>query len=192
MHDMNRPNPNEMEVSQVTSWRVFVGFDDVQAQKRATEMCDALTRHFCPEFDFDLRMWDFNCIDEAEFRSRAVEDAATARIVIFATSAKQTLAPPLMEWMEGLCTRRHSREGALVGLVCRNAPAEVREPIEFQLRQLARRTGLDYLTHEPDCKALNTQEEPEWVEAHAMQVGSVLENILNMPKGSFEMLPGKP
>jgi hypothetical protein len=189
MRDMSRKNQKNTVGCQAAAWRVFVGFDSLQAQKRATEMCEFLTRRFRPEFDFDLRMCDFNSIGETECRQQAIQDAATARIVIFATSAKQALTPTVMEWMEGMCAKRHLREGALVGLVCGNAPAELRDSIEMQLRQLARRAGLDYLTHEPDCRALTIQEEPEWVDARAAKVGSVLEGILSTPGGSLEVLP---
>lgn len=173
---------------QGTIWRVFVGFDGLQARKRAADVCDSLARHFRPEFEFDLRICDFNSVGDEERRRQAIENAATARIVVFATSAKHNLAQPVLEWMEGLGKNRRSREGVLVGLVCGNAPAERRETIESQLRQFAHRIGWDFLTHEPDCRSLNVQEAPEWVEVRAAKVGSVLEGILDLSSAPVQTL----
>jgi hypothetical protein len=182
--NMARMNQEYTQSGQCTVWRVFVGFDDSQAQQHAMQVCDSLNQRFQPDFEFQICLCDLNSIGEAECRHQAIEDAATARVVVFATSAKQALAPWVTEWMEGFCASRRLREGALVALVCKNAPDEIREPIESQLRHLAHRAGLDYLTHEPDCRSLETQEEPEWVSARAANLSSVLEGILSMPRVS--------
>lgn len=185
---MNQPNT---ENRPGITWRVFVGFDGSQARNLAAEMCDSLARRSRPDIEFDLQMCDFNSIGDAELRRQAIENAAAARIVVFASGARHNLTQPVLEWMEALSKNRRSREGVLVGLVCGNAPAERRETIESQLRQLAHRIGWDFLTHEPDCRSLNVQEAPEWVEARAGKMGPVLEGILNLSNAPVQMQPDR-
>lgn len=189
---MMRTNQDNTVGQPGAAWHVFVGYDDPQAQQRASEVCNFLTQHFGDEFEFVVNLCDLNCLGEAEQRRTAVEQAATARILVFATSARQSPATPVMQWMEDLCTKRHAREGALVGLVCRNAPDELRDAIETQLRQLAHRAGLDYLTHAPDCRALQIPSESGWADNRAAHLSGVLENILSSSRGPAELLGRSP
>jgi hypothetical protein len=189
---MMRTKQDNTESRRSATWQVFVGFDDQQAQQSASEICDFLTQHFGDEFEFEVQLCDLNCLGEPGKQREAIEQAASAKILVFATSAKQSPTPPVLEWMEGLCAQRRAREGALVGLVCRNAPEELRDEIEIQLRQVAHRAGLDYLTHAPDCRALRIPNESEWVDARAAQLTGVLESILSTSRSPDALLGRSP
>lgn len=187
-NDMKPNTIRDQDRHSESGWSVFVGFDDVRAQQRASEVCDFMAKQFWPEIEFDLHLCDLTHLGEPDYRQHAIMKAATARIVIIATSASKQLDLPLMEWMEGVCVQRRGREGALVGLVDPSAEDELRDAMDFQLRHLAHRAGLDYLTHAPNCRALCIPNEADWVETRAGKMGSVLEEILDKPSGPVETI----
>jgi len=162
-------------------WRVFVGFDDLRARERASDVCEFITKQFWPDIEFDLDLCDFHHLEDAEHLKRAVASAATAKIVVVSKSAGESVEAGLNLWMDGLRTQRHGREGVLVGLIDPAAPEPFRESSDLSLRRLAHELGLDYLTHAPDCRALQAEEQMETVDARSCNVGAVLEEILAHP-----------
>jgi len=166
-----------------SEWPVFVGFDDLKARERASEVCDFMTRQFRPDIEFELHFCDFSQLPEADYRKNAISKAAEARVVIIARSTPSSIELPLIEWMEGLCAHRHGREGALVALIDPGAPEDVRDAMDAELRHLAHRSGLDYLTHAPNCRCLEIPGDTAWAGDRAGAMGTVLEKILQMPCG---------
>lgn len=170
-------------------WQVFVGFDDSKARARASEVCEFMTHQFWPEIAFDLHLCDLTQLSEPGYRQLAITKAALARIVIIATSAPGEFEMPFIEWMNGLCLRRGGREGALVGLTDPEAADERRSAVDLQLRQLAHRAGLDYLTRAPNCRALCIPDRTDWLDSRAGQLGPVLEEILERPGRPIQLNP---
>jgi hypothetical protein len=162
-------------------WRVFVGFDDVRARRRASDVCEFITKQFWPDIEFELDLCDFHQLGNAENSNRAITSAAAAKIVIISTSASEESQSGMGLWIDGLRARRHGREGVLVSLVDPVAPEPLRVSAELGLRHLAHELGLDYLTHAPDCRALLAEEKMETVEVRSKNVGPVLEEILAHP-----------
>lgn len=162
-------------------WRVFVGFDDLRARKRASDVCEFITKQFWPDIEFDLDLCDFHHLEDVAYLKRAVASAATAKIVVVSTSAGKGVAGGLNRWRDGLRAQRHGREGVLVGLVDPAAPEPFRESSDLGLRQLAHELGLDYLTHAPDCRALRAEAETEAMDMRSKDVGPVMEEILTHP-----------
>lgn len=159
-------------------WRVFIGFDDLNARQRALEVCESITQQFSPEIEFDLDDCNFHELNEIGHLERAVASAATAKILIVSTSAGKGIEAGLHRWMAGLETRRHGREGVLVRLVASAPPEPIEESPDLGLRHLAHKLGLDYLTHAPDCRALQAGTQMETVEVRFKNLGPVLEEIL--------------
>jgi hypothetical protein len=158
-------------------WRVFVGFDDLNARQRALDVCEFITKQFGPDIDFDLDVCDFRDLEMADHFERSVASAAVAKIVVVSTSAHEGKVEQLTHWMNGLRNRRHGPEGVLVHLVDPTMHASW-ESSDFGLRHLAHELGLDYLTHAPDCRALRAEAGVETVEIRSKNLGPVLEEIL--------------
>lgn len=162
-------------------WRVFVGFDNPKAHKRASEVCNLITHKFWPDTEFELQPCNLEVLNEPAYQGQAVKSAAEARIVIIATSATQDFAPPMQAWMNAVKANRHGLEGVVVGLIDPEAPEESRDSSELVLRQFAHQMGLDYLNHAPECPVLTAEEETESLEPRAAELGSVMESILTLP-----------
>ena len=162
-------------------WRVFVGYDDPKTHQRASDVCNFIAHKFWPEIEFELQPCELGLLSNEEYHNKAVASAAAARIVIIATSTREHSHWQLHSWMEGVRANRHGREGVVVGLLDPEAPEELRDSLEFALRQFAHQAGLDYLNHAPTCQIISAQEETETLKQREKKVGNVIESILAQP-----------
>ena len=163
------------------AWSVFVVFDDPPARKRATAVCDSITARFWPDLEFDLHWCDIHRLESQECVQTAVDCAESARIVIFATSARTGLSPGAMNWLANWSRKRHGREGVLIALIEASAEGELRDKTDMLLRNTAHQAGLDYLTDVPACGLAEMSDEPDWINAKAQEMGPVLGSILTTP-----------
>jgi hypothetical protein len=163
------------------AWSVFVVFDDPPARNRATAVCEFITNKFWPSLEFDLHWCDVHRLESHECAQKAVECARTARIVIFATSARMEMAPGVVSWLENWSRMRRRREGILIALIEAAADGDLRERTDLLLRRTAHLAGLDYLTEVPEFGPALLTDEQEWIDVKAHEMGSVLGNILTTP-----------
>jgi len=162
-------------------WSILVAFHDLAARRRAMRVCDNMVARFWPEMEFQMHWCSFDQLATTEISNIAGGHAALANMVIIATGADAGLPDAVKLWMNEWCDLRHGREGALIALV--EGPPE--DPaiamIHQDLRSLAHRAGLDYLTHEPAFAPMPLPDESAWFNLKAAEVGPVLGNILDRP-----------
>jgi hypothetical protein len=163
------------------AWSVFVLFDDPPARERATSVCEFITTKFWPSLELDLHWCDVHQLDHHKHVKKAVESARTARIVIFATSARREMSPAVVEWLENWSRTRHGREGVLIALIEASGESDLREKADLFLRRTAHQAGLDYLTRAPEFGPDQLSDEQEWINAKAHELGPLLGNFLTAP-----------
>ena len=152
-------------------WSVAVIYEDTGAQDAAVAFCDELVKRFWAEHSFEVTWWPFARLEESQIAADAKRKAAEAHLVVFATGKPIPLH--ILHWTEQWIAERNQLEGALVGLPCGDASAE----LHCFLRRLAHRAGMDFLTRVPQTLRL-APESPEACTQRAHQVGSVLDSIL--------------
>jgi len=162
-------------------WRVFVGYDDPKTHQRASDVCNFIAHKFWPEIEFELQPCELGLLSNEEYHNKAVASAANAQIVIISTSTQEHSHWQLRSWMDDVRANRHGREGVVVGLLDPDAPEELRDSLEFALRQFAHHSGLDYLNHAPNCRVLSAKEETDTLKEREEAVGNIIETILSQP-----------
>lgn len=127
-----------------------------------------------------LESWSFEQLSgSTSVASDAAMKAATADLIIFAISPAGELSLEIKLWIENWIVKRSDREGAIVGLVARQAsPGELACLKEIYLRHTALRAGMDYLSHVPSALAKAMPDSLESYRQRAGQVTSVLDEIL--------------
>lgn len=109
----------------------------------------------------------------------AAQMAANADVVVFAMKAGGDLPHDVKLWIENWLNRRGEREGALVGLLAREVPHDIAPFREIYLRHIARRAGMDYLSHAAPTASKAIPDSLDSFSQRAGQVTSVLDSILH-------------
>lgn len=159
-------------------WTILVVFNDLEARRRATQVCDNIVARFWPEMEFQMHWCAFNQLLTPETAKLAIKQAVAATIIIVSTSTDAGLPYPVRAWLKSWCEQRHEREGAFVALVDGSPETAQHTAILHELRTAAHHAGLDFLTHEPNWLPKPIPSESGWIDAKATQIGSVLGAIL--------------
>jgi len=162
-------------------WSILVAFHDLAARRRAMRVCDNMVARFWPEMEFQMHWCSFDQLAAAEIARVATRHAALANIIIIATTADAGVPETVKLWMNEWCPQRHGREGALIALIEGSPDDPTLALTHRDLRYAAHRAGLDYLTHEPAFAPVPPPDESAWFNLKAVEMSSVLENILDRP-----------
>lgn len=144
-------------------------------------VCDNMVSRFWPEMEFQMHWCSFDQLATTDIADAAARRAALANIIIIATGVETALPDNVKVWMDEWCHQRHGREGALIALVEGSPEIPTNAVIHQDLRNLAHRAGLDYLTHEPAFAPAPLPDESAWFNHKAAEMSSVLESILDRP-----------
>jgi hypothetical protein len=171
-----------------TAKSVVVIYEDPSIRDRAVTFCERLAEEqHSAELNTDW--WSFPLLSHTEMAHSAVEKAARADVVVFAMDARGDLPEEIKLWIEKWLNKRGEREGAIAGLLHRDegwhGMASFRE---IYLRHIARRAGMDYVSHAAPTlrKAI-----PDSIDSFSERAGrssSVLESILQKPPHAVPML----
>ena len=180
MFESNAQNSEAAE-----TWSVVVLYEDKDTRERAMAMCDQLVKKFWSEVEFDFSWWRTDFLRDPAMAHVAANDARTADFIIFCSSPESDLTPAVAKWFATWTGGREGRQGALLDLsYAADGLSPHYERKHADLRDLAHRAGLDYLTRIPQALRGNMPESWEIVQTRATQVTSVLDEILHYPPPS--------
>ncbi len=162
-----------------STWSVVVVYEHPLSREQAMVFCDQMVERFWDKLSFDIGWWSYDMLQEAESGSLAVERAAKADLIIVATGGGDHPPREVRAWLEGSLRGRGDREGAIVGLTRTSVDQPTPCPADLFLRNLAHRSGMDYLTQMPQDMCQIIPETCESAEGRATQVTSVLSEILS-------------
>jgi hypothetical protein len=161
---------------------VVVVYEDNVVRERAVGFCDHLVGRFWATCGFDVNWWSFGLLQESLGAGASAEKAAAADLIIFAAQSGEEMPVHVRAWVESWLDRRGDREGALVGLVEHSGGASTgAADKQVYLRNIAHRSGMDYLTEVPQNILDLIPESLESYTDRAHQVTGVLDEILHHP-----------
>jgi len=157
---------------------LVVIYEDPAIRERAVRFCERLAEE--QNFpDMNMDWWSFPLLSESTLAHDAVEKAAKADVVVFAMDARGDLPEEIKLWIEKWLNKRSEREGALVGLLGRqDGLQEIASFREIYLRHVARRAGMDYLSHAAPTLRRAMPNSIDSFNERAGRVTSVLDGIL--------------
>jgi hypothetical protein len=179
---MTRINENEAGSEPKAAWSVTVVYDDAAAREQAVDFCDQLVKRFWTRFEFDVSWWSFSMLQQEPVATEAAERAARANLIVFASTLPGDFPLSVQGWVESWLNRRGDREGILAGLMDPGADLSGREGQKHNyLRRVAHRAAMDYLTQVPHSIWRSIPESLDSYAERAVQVSSVLDEILHHP-----------
>lgn len=158
---------------------VVVIYETPAIREHAVRFCERLTHECDPGPISEIDWWSFRLLDHPVASGDAARKAAEADVVVFAMDAGGDLPEAMKLWMENWLNRRGEREGALVGLLAREAPHDIAPFREIYLRHAARRAGMDYLSHAAPTVSKAIPDSLDSYSERAGQMTSVLDGILH-------------
>jgi hypothetical protein len=167
---------------------VVVIYEDPSIRERAVQFCERLVSdQQTPDLNMDW--WSFPLLSHAEMAHSAVEKAARADVVVFAMEARGDLPEEIKLWIEKWLNKRGEREGAIAGLLHReegwHGMASFRE---IYLRHIARRAGMDYLSHAAPTQRKAIPDSIDSFNERAGRMTSVLDSILQKHSNPVPLL----
>lgn len=123
---------------------VVLAFDSSTARERAMGLMEFLNQQFGARTNLNWTQCEFQQLEDRRFYTEAIDVAASANMVILATTDGEQLPVAVKGWMEEWLTRRNDREGALVATV-QNAGEEPKETrVHSYLQNAAMKAGIKF------------------------------------------------
>jgi hypothetical protein len=177
---MNQSNPITDDFTPKEACTVVVLYEDFLTRQRALAACDYLTRQFWSDIELTFHWWRADFLEDADLAAKAAEAAAAADFLIVALGPDTELSTTLKSWFASWTEQRSGEEGAFVDLTdVGSARIGLTMQREIELRQLARRARMDYLTTMPATLTGPLPASFEAAELRADQLSSVLDEILH-------------
>jgi len=158
--------------------RVVVIYETPSVRERAVHFCEQLAA----EQDLagnELEWWSFPLLSHGKKLPDTAEKAAVADVVVFAMKSRGDLPEVIKLWIERWLNKRGEREGALVGLLQDEEGGYEMMPFrEIYLRHVARRAGMDYLSHASPAGMKAIPDSLDSFNERAGKVSSLLDGIL--------------
>jgi hypothetical protein len=168
----------EAEASPAKS--VVVVYETAAIREHAVRFCERLAQEQDAGAISELNWWSFRLLGNSAAGADAAQKASAADVVVFAMNAIGDLPDEIKLWIENWLNRRGEHEGALVGLLAREEPSyEVASFREIYLRHIARRAGMDYLSHAAPTATKAIPDSIDSFTERAGRVTSVLDSILH-------------
>jgi hypothetical protein len=161
------------------SCSVVVIYEDPTIREAAVDFCDHLVERFWARCGVEVSWWSFSQLGEPMSAREATQKALVADLIVTAVRPEGAMEPYVQAWLETGLKQRGEREGALVGLTGPTMSTTT-DPVEKQmyLRNLAHRSGMDYLTCVPPGLGYSEADSWHWCAERAYQITSVLNEIL--------------
>jgi hypothetical protein len=159
---------------------VVVVYETPAIREHAARFCERLAQERESIAKAEMNWWSFRLLGHSIAGGDAAQKAALADVVIFAMNADGDLPEEIKLWIENWLNKRGEREGALVGLLAREERSHDVPPFrEIYLRHIARRAGMDFLSHSAPTAARAIPDSLDSFSERAGQMTSVLDNILH-------------
>jgi hypothetical protein len=157
---------------------VVVVYETPAIREHAVRFCERLAEEQ-KSAAMEMNWWPFHLLGHPASAGDAVQKASNADILIFAMDASGDLPQEIKLWIERWLNKRGEREGALVGLLNCEEHHEVASFREIYLRHIARRAGMDYLSHAVPTVGRAIPDSIDSFSERARRMTSVLDNILH-------------
>lgn len=158
---------------------VVVVYETPAIREHAMQFCERLAGECECTPVSEMNWWAFHVLALPDEAGDAAQKAANADVVVFAMKAGGDLPHDIKLWIENWLNRRGEREGALVGLLAREVAHDIAPFREIYLRHIARRAGMDYLSHAAPTASRAIPDSLDSFSQRAGQVTSVLDGILH-------------
>lgn len=158
---------------------VVVVFETTAIREHAVQFCERLAGECECTPVSEMNWWPFHLLGLPAEGGEAAQKAADADIVVFAMKAGGDLPHEIKLWMENWLNRRGEREGALIGLLAREVHHDIAPFREIYLRHIARRAGMDYLSHAAPTASKAIPDSLDSFSQRADHVTAVLDGILH-------------
>ena len=159
---------------------IVVVYETPAIREHAVRFCERLTQEQESASEPELNWWSFRLLGHPSAGGDAAQKAALADVIVFAMDASGDLPEEIKLWIENWLNKRGEREGALVGLLAREERSHDVPPFrEIYLRHIARRAGMDFLSHAAPTVAKAIPDSLDSFSERAGQMTSVLDNILH-------------
>ena len=175
---MRNPKSPQMGAAGKPQRRTVVVYETNTERNRAATFCEALAAREEMQEVAGVHWYSFDSLQDRESVEQATRQAATADLVVFATSPDGDFPSDVKQWIERWLNNRHEREGVLVGLVGGGECGGVSCLKEIYLRQAAHRGGMDYLSHAPPLGIRIIPDSLDSYRQRAGEVTSILSEIL--------------
>jgi hypothetical protein len=160
---------------------VVVVYETPAIREHAVKFCERLEHEPESAGKAELNWWSFHLLSESAGGADTAQKAAQADVVVFAMDAAGDLPDAIKLWIETWLNKRGEREGALVGLLDREERSHDVPPFrEIYLRHIARRAGMDFLSHAAPTATKAIPNSLDSYSERAGQMTSVLDNILQI------------
>lgn len=159
---------------------VVVVYETPAIREHAVKFCERLIHEQESVTMAEVNWWSFRLLGHSTAGAGAAQKAAGADVIVFAMHAVGDLPEQIKLWIENWLNRRGEREGALVGLLAREDLSHDVPPFrEIYLRHIARRAGMDFLSHAAPTAPRAIPDSLDSFSERAGQMTSVLDNILH-------------
>jgi hypothetical protein len=163
------------------SFHVFVAYDTPGAMQSAQRAATRLA-----EKSGGARMdWSFSSFDDLRqtpLAEDAAQFAASADMIVFATSDQGDLPYPTKAWVERWMAKRGNAESALIALSGRgSSPASDSTPAQQYLESVAREAGMDFEKERFELAGGTTGISKCDLSVRATQMTTVIEDLLKLP-----------
>ena len=157
---------------------VVIIYETPSIREHAVKFCEHLVESGLYRA-MEMNWWPFHVLGESTPGGDAAQKAAEADIVVFAMNSSGDLPDEIKRWIECWLNKRGEREGAVVGLLSREEPHEMASFRQIYLRHVARRAGMDYLSHTPPTDKRAIPDSLDSFTERAARMTSVLDKILH-------------
>ena len=171
-----------------TAKSVVVIYEDPSIRERAVQFCERLMGEQ-QSAELNMDWWSFPLLSHADMAHSAAEKAARADVMVFAMEARGDLPEEIKLWIEKWLTKRGEREGAIAGLLHHDEESHGMASFrEIYLRHIARRAGMDYVSHAAPTLRRAIPDSIDSFSERAGRKTSVLDSILQKPRQSVPLL----
>jgi hypothetical protein len=159
---------------------IMIVYDDVDAGKRAKELCDRIVRSLGPEMKLSLGAWKASMFGFPEINRVDTNAATQAVAMIFALAGCKELCPELKAWIEGFTGNdRLDRDCALVVLLHDIQRAGMDSaPACVSLSRYAQSTGMEFFADVIEPRQGECDYSIEGIHQRAFRHTTVLDGIL--------------
>lgn len=98
-------------------FKVFIGYADVSAVRRATSTIADAVRGSGRRFEIQPMLWRFSQLISSHWHDRAITAALDADIIVLASSNSADLSQKIEEWVDAYLAARHGKRTTIVAVL---------------------------------------------------------------------------
>jgi hypothetical protein len=140
----------------VPELKILVLYENLEAQKRAVELCHRLAAPQRTGMVVHPNLWELQELEDPRLSRHVTWEAAESHLIIIAFSASYGFNSNLELWLAKLSVVRGNAARALVALTGEDSCASESEKILKVMQEAALRAGMDFFSHSSAAKPRST------------------------------------